>query len=32
MIVDPDANVLPIYDTTRIHAAAGVDWILGDAP
>lgn len=32
MIVDPDANVLPIYDTTRIHAAAGVDWILGNAP
>lgn len=32
MVVDPDANVLPIYDTTRIHAAAGVDWILGDAP
>ncbi|NJS13902.1 MAG: amino acid racemase [Sphingopyxis sp.] len=32
MIVDADANVLPIYDTTRIHAAAGVDWILGDAP
>lgn len=31
MIVDPDANVLPIYDTTRIHAAAGVDWILGEA-
>jgi aspartate racemase len=32
MIVDTDANVLPMYDTTRIHAAAGVDWILGDAP
>ena len=32
MIVDRDANVLPIYDTTRIHAGAGVDWILGDAP
>jgi aspartate racemase len=30
MIVDPDANVLPIYDTARIHAAAGVDWILGE--
>ncbi|MBL8648949.1 MAG: amino acid racemase [Sphingopyxis sp.] len=32
MLVDPDANVLPVYDTTRIHVAAGVDWILGDAP
>ncbi len=30
MLVDPDANVLPIYDTTRIHVAAGVDWILRD--
>ena len=30
MLVDPDANVLPIYDTTRIHVAAGIDWILGD--
>ncbi len=32
MLVDIDANVLPIYDTTRLHALAGVDWILGDAP
>jgi aspartate racemase len=31
MIVDADANVLPIYDTTRLHAAAGVDWILDGA-
>lgn len=29
MIVDVDANVLPIYDCTHIHAAAAVDWILG---
>ena len=32
MIVDVDANVLPIYDTTRLHALDGVNWILGDAP
>lgn len=32
MIVDTKANVLPIYDSTEIHADAGVDWILGDAP
>ena len=32
MLVDTDANILPIYDTTRIHVAAGVDWILGEAP
>jgi aspartate racemase len=32
MIVDVDANVLPIYDSTRLHAWEGVDWILGDAP
>ncbi len=31
ILVDADANVLPIYDTTRIHANAGVDWIVGDA-
>lgn len=31
MIVDTKANVLPIYDSTEIHADAGVDWILGDA-
>ena len=29
MVVDVDANVLPIYDCTRIHADAAVDWILG---
>lgn len=29
MVVDVDANVLPIYDSTRIHAQAAVDWILG---
>jgi aspartate racemase len=31
MIVDTKANVLPIYDSTEIHADAGVDWILGGA-
>ena len=29
MVVDVDANVLPIYDGTRLHAEAGADWILG---
>lgn len=29
MIVDVDANVVPIYDCTRIHAEAAADWILG---
>ena len=29
MVVDVDANVLPIYDCTRIHAEAAVEWILG---
>ena len=28
MIVDPGANVLPIYDTTALHAGAAVEWIL----
>lgn len=30
MIVDPKANVVPIYDSTVIHAQAGVDWLLGE--
>lgn len=29
MVIDVDANVLPIYDGTRIHAETAVDWILG---
>ena len=29
MIVDIDANVLPIFDSARIHCDAAVDWILG---
>lgn len=29
MLVDPGANVLPVYDTTALHARAAVDWILG---
>ncbi|MBB5733418.1 aspartate racemase [Altererythrobacter atlanticus] len=28
MVVDVDANVLPIYDSTRIHAEKAADWIL----
>lgn len=31
MLVDTKANILPIYDSTEIHADAGVDWILSDA-
>jgi aspartate racemase len=31
MLVDTKANVLPIYDSTEIHADAGVEWIFGDA-
>ena len=30
MIVDVDANVLPIFDCTRIHAEAAADWILAE--
>lgn len=32
MAVDPRANVLPVYDTTEIHARAAVDWMLEAAP
>ena len=31
MVVDVDANVLPIYDGTHIHAEAAADWILASA-
>ncbi len=30
MVVDVDANVLPVFDSTRIHSAAAVEWILDD--
>lgn len=30
MLVDPIANVLPVYDTTAIHSQAAVDWILAE--
>ena len=29
LAVDARANVLPVYDTTAIHARAAVDWMLG---
>jgi aspartate racemase len=29
MLVDPVANVLPIYDSTALHAQAAVEWVLG---
>jgi aspartate racemase len=29
MLVDPGANVLPVYDTTGLHARAAVEWITG---
>jgi aspartate racemase len=32
MLVDPVANVLPVYDTTALHAQAAVDWILAEEP
>lgn len=28
LVVDVDANVLPIYDSTRIHAEKAAEWIL----
>lgn len=30
LAVDTRANILPVYDTTAIHSAAAVDWMLGD--
>ena len=29
MLVDPGSGVLPVYDTTALHANAAVEWILG---
>ncbi len=29
-VVNVDANVLPIYDSTRIHAEAAAEWMLED--
>ena len=30
LAVDARANVLPVYDTTAIHARMAVEWMLGD--
>jgi len=30
LAVDTRANVIPVYDTTAIHARAAVDWMLDD--
>ncbi|WP_284124761.1 aspartate/glutamate racemase family protein [Parerythrobacter aestuarii] len=30
LVVDIDANVLPIFDTARIHCEAAVEWICAD--
>jgi aspartate racemase len=30
LVIDTSANVLPIFDSTRIHCEAAVDWICGD--
>jgi aspartate racemase len=31
LLVDPGANVIPVYDTTAIHAAAAARWILEES-
>lgn len=30
LVVDTDANVLPVFNSTDIHCAAATDWILAD--
>lgn len=30
LVIDARANVLPVYDTTVLHARRAVDWMLGD--
>ena len=29
LLVDPEESSLPVFDTTRLHAEAAVDWALG---
>ena len=31
LVVDTDANVLPVFDSTDIHCQAAADWILEDS-
>lgn len=31
LLVDPGASVIPLYDTTAIHAAAAARWILAES-
>lgn len=30
MLVDPVANVIPVYDTTALHSQAAVEWIFAE--
>ena len=30
LAVDTRANVLPVYDTTALHARAAVEWMLAE--
>ncbi len=30
LVVDTNANVLPVFDSTEIHCRAAADWILGE--
>ena len=30
MVVDTDANVLPVFDSTDIHCRAAAEWMLAD--
>ena len=31
LVVDTDANVLPVFDSTAIHCRAAAKWIMGEA-
>jgi aspartate racemase len=30
LIINPTSNVLPIYDTTGLHAEAALEWVLDE--
>lgn len=30
LLVDPGANIIPVYDTTRLHSQAAAEWIMAE--
>ena len=32
LLIDANCSPLPVFDTTTLHAAAAVEWMLADTP